>query len=268
MKPSASQGSAGDGGTGNTVRMSSKADTLLLFGATGDLAQRMLLPSLCALDTDGLLDPALQIIGTARSAMSDGEFRNFARAALEKFLPANRRGRTAEPLIERGDRHAQRLTRARARTALVVQPTCRTPQVEGAHGEIEDALHLPVMWLHLGEVARPLHRVRHMGLAGRRGGVLRRLAVAARVGHRRRVGEAPLVFELLPAEFTLSEFQALLEAIIGRPVDRRNFRRRVLELGLVAETGATKREGAHRPARLFRGVPAAYDRMRERELPF
>jgi 8-oxo-dGTP diphosphatase len=91
----------------------------------------------------------------------------------------------------------------------------------------------------------------------------------AALGHlRRRVGEAPLVFELLPAEFTLSEFQALLEAILGRAVDRRNFRRRVLELGLVAETGGTKREGAHRPARLFRGVPPAYERMRERELPF
>ncbi|MGL4550261.1 MAG: NUDIX hydrolase [Gemmataceae bacterium] len=93
--------------------------------------------------------------------------------------------------------------------------------------------------------------------------------LAAALAHlRRRVGEAPLCFELLPAEFTLSEFQALLEAILGRAVDRRNFRRRVLELGLVAETGGTKREGAHRPARLFRGVPAAYDRMRERELPF
>ena len=71
--------------------MSSKADTLLLFGATGDLAQRMLLPSLCALNADGLLDPELQIVGTARSEMSDHEFRNFARAALEKFLPAQRR---------------------------------------------------------------------------------------------------------------------------------------------------------------------------------
>ena len=35
--------------------MSVNADRLLLFGATGDLAQRMLLPSLCALDADGLL---------------------------------------------------------------------------------------------------------------------------------------------------------------------------------------------------------------------
>ncbi|MXO75838.1 glucose-6-phosphate dehydrogenase [Altererythrobacter aerius] len=72
------------------------ADRLLVFGATGDLSQRMLLPSLCALSHDGLLSSALKITGTARSAMSDAEFRNFARAALEKHLPANRRGGMAD----------------------------------------------------------------------------------------------------------------------------------------------------------------------------
>jgi glucose-6-phosphate 1-dehydrogenase len=76
--------------------MKSKADTLLLFGATGDLSQRMLLPSLCALHADGLLDPALQIVGTARSEMNDAEFRNFAREAVEKFLPQPRRGGMAD----------------------------------------------------------------------------------------------------------------------------------------------------------------------------
>jgi glucose-6-phosphate 1-dehydrogenase len=76
--------------------MSFTADTLLLFGATGDLARRMLLPSLCALDADHLLPGALRIVGTARTPMSDGEYRNFARAALEKFLPADRRGSMAD----------------------------------------------------------------------------------------------------------------------------------------------------------------------------
>ena len=75
--------------------MSFTADRLLLFGATGDLAQRMLLPSLFALDADGLLAPDLKIIGTARSDMSDSKYRNFARAALEKYLPADRRGSMA-----------------------------------------------------------------------------------------------------------------------------------------------------------------------------
>jgi len=71
------------------------ADRLLLFGATGDLSKRMLLPSLCALDADELLDPRLEIVGTARSDMDDQGFRNFAREALEKFLPPERRGVSA-----------------------------------------------------------------------------------------------------------------------------------------------------------------------------
>ena len=72
--------------------MSFTADRLLLFGATGDLAQRMLLPSLCALHADRLVHENLEIIGTARQDFDDAGFRNFARAALEKFLPADRRG--------------------------------------------------------------------------------------------------------------------------------------------------------------------------------
>ena len=67
--------------------MSFTADRLLLFGATGDLAQRMLLPSLCALHDDKLIAPELTIIGTARSEYTDETYRTFARAALEKYLP-------------------------------------------------------------------------------------------------------------------------------------------------------------------------------------
>ena len=72
--------------------MSFTADRLLLFGATGDLSQRMLLPSLCALHADGLVAEDLQIVGTARQQFDDASFRNFAREALEKFMPADRRG--------------------------------------------------------------------------------------------------------------------------------------------------------------------------------
>ncbi|MCB2084267.1 MAG: glucose-6-phosphate dehydrogenase (NADP(+)), partial [Sphingomonadaceae bacterium] len=76
--------------------MSFTADRLLLFGATGDLSQRMLLPSLAALHADELIDPDLRIIGTARSDLDDAGFRQFAREALEKYLPANRRSKMAD----------------------------------------------------------------------------------------------------------------------------------------------------------------------------
>ncbi len=72
--------------------MSFTADRLLLFGATGDLAQRMLLPSLCALHDDKLVADDLAIIGTARSDHDDASYRAFARAALEKYLPDHRKG--------------------------------------------------------------------------------------------------------------------------------------------------------------------------------
>ncbi len=72
--------------------MSFTADRLLLFGATGDLAQRMLLPSLCALHADKLVPEKLEIVGTARQPLDDAGYRNFAREALEKFMPAERRG--------------------------------------------------------------------------------------------------------------------------------------------------------------------------------
>ena len=65
-----------------------KASTLLLFGATGDLARRMLLPSLYGLDADGLLPRGLRIIGTARSAMDAEAYRRLARNALDEHLPA------------------------------------------------------------------------------------------------------------------------------------------------------------------------------------
>ncbi|MGN6374933.1 MAG: glucose-6-phosphate dehydrogenase [Sphingomonas sp.] len=64
---------------------------LLLFGATGDLAQRMLLPSLYGLHADGLLPEGLTITGTARSDHDDESYREFAAKALDTFLPKDRR---------------------------------------------------------------------------------------------------------------------------------------------------------------------------------
>ncbi|AGH51046.1 MULTISPECIES: glucose-6-phosphate dehydrogenase [Sphingomonas] len=71
--------------------MPSLAKTLILFGATGDLARRMLLPSLYGLHADGLIAPDFRIVGTARSGEDDASFRAMAEAALERHvLPENR----------------------------------------------------------------------------------------------------------------------------------------------------------------------------------
>ena len=68
--------------------MSSPAPPLLLFGATGDLAQRMLLPSLYGLDAEGLLPDDLRIVSTARSDLDLPSFRRSTASVLEKFVPA------------------------------------------------------------------------------------------------------------------------------------------------------------------------------------
>ncbi|MET0374408.1 MAG: glucose-6-phosphate dehydrogenase [Rhizorhabdus sp.] len=65
--------------------MADAVEAILLFGATGDLARRMLLPSLFGLDADGLLPADLRIVGTARSRESTESYRTMAAAALAKF---------------------------------------------------------------------------------------------------------------------------------------------------------------------------------------
>ena len=98
--------------------MSEHSSTLLLFGATGDLSRRMLLPSLYALHADELIDPALRIFGTARSAYSDAEFREFARTALVRISAGRPQGGrhdrclfAASPLSGAGCVAARRLCR-------------------------------------------------------------------------------------------------------------------------------------------------------------
>lgn len=62
---------------------------------------------------------------------------------------------------------------------------------------------------------------------------------------------APIGFQLLPERFTLTELQEVYEAILEHPADKRNFRRKVLASGVLAEAGEL-RTGAHRPAKLYR----------------
>ena len=56
---------------------------------------------------------------------------------------------------------------------------------------------------------------------------------------------------LLEQKFTLSHLQTAYEAVMGRELDKRNFRKKFLSLGLIHETPDTWRDGAHRPAKLY-----------------
>ncbi len=61
-----------------------------------------------------------------------------------------------------------------------------------------------------------------------------------------------IVYGLLPDKFRLSDLQRIYEIILGRPLDKRNFRKRILSMGLLARTGQKEVVGAHRPAELYR----------------
>jgi hypothetical protein len=69
---------------------------------------------------------------------------------------------------------------------------------------------------------------------------------------RAKIKYRPVVFELMPAEFTLLQLQRSVEALAGRLVHKQNFRRLIEQQELVEETGAMAAETVGRPAKLFR----------------
>ncbi|MGH6714244.1 MAG: NUDIX hydrolase [Bradyrhizobium sp.] len=69
---------------------------------------------------------------------------------------------------------------------------------------------------------------------------------------RAKIKYRPVVFELMPAEFTLLQLQRSVEALAGRLVHKQNFRRLMEQQQLVEETGAIAADTVGRPAKLFR----------------
>ncbi len=72
-------------------------------------------------------------------------------------------------------------------------------------------------------------------------------------------------FELLPPTFTLSELQHTYELILGEKLDKRNFRRRILEANIIEAT-PYRRMGEGRPAQLYRYRPDAVAEVKARRL--
>ncbi|MCC6934207.1 MAG: NUDIX domain-containing protein [Candidatus Yanofskybacteria bacterium] len=63
-----------------------------------------------------------------------------------------------------------------------------------------------------------------------------------------------IVYSLIPATFTLTRLQRVYEIILGHALDKRNFRKKYLSLGLIRATRGMERGGKQRPARLYRFV--------------
>ena len=62
----------------------------------------------------------------------------------------------------------------------------------------------------------------------------------------------PVIFELVPHEFTLLQIQKVAESLSGVPLHKQNFRRLLIQGGLVKETGVRDASNSGRPAALFR----------------
>jgi len=67
-----------------------------------------------------------------------------------------------------------------------------------------------------------------------------------------KLGYSTIAFQLLPETFTLSELQHVYQTVSGESLDKRNFRKRILALEYIEETGQFRRNCSHRPARLYK----------------
>ncbi len=87
----------------------------------------------------------------------------------------------------------------------------------------------------------------------------RRILATAVSRLRAKIKYRPVIFELMPADFTLSELQEAAEAIAGGRLHKQNFRRAVEKSGLVEPTGQIKPSTGGRPAELYRHLPRQHD---------
>ncbi len=68
---------------------------------------------------------------------------------------------------------------------------------------------------------------------------------------RNKLNYTTIAFQLLQEEFTLTELQGAYEVILGQRLDKRNFRRKMLQLGILRAMNRFKASGRQRPARLY-----------------
>ncbi|MBB3384208.1 MULTISPECIES: hypothetical protein [unclassified Rhizobium] len=80
----------------------------------------------------------------------------------------------------------------------------------------------------------------------------RRILATGMARLRAKIKYRPVVFELMPENFTLLQLQKTVEALAGLTLHKQNFRRLIEQQELVEETGGTESETGGRPAKLFR----------------
>ena len=75
-------------------------------------------------------------------------------------------------------------------------------------------------------------------------------------------------FKLLPKKFTLGQLQRVYETVLGRALDKRNFRRKMALLGVLKPLDEWVQEGRSRPAQLYRFSAKEFERLRDKGILF
>ena len=85
---------------------------------------------------------------------------------------------------------------------------------------------------------------------------------------RSKLRSEPIGFELLPEKFTLSQLQRLYEVVIGTQFDRRNFRKKVLQMKYIIPLDEKQKGVKHKPAQLFIFSREVYEKTKKERFDF
>ena len=85
---------------------------------------------------------------------------------------------------------------------------------------------------------------------------------------RNKISYQPIAFELLPEKFTLTQLQQLYEVILSKKLDKRNFRKKMLNYGILKELDEKQKGVSYRAAKLYKFVKIKYSKLFQKELTF
>ena len=80
------------------------------------------------------------------------------------------------------------------------------------------------------------------------------------------LGKLPIGYKLLPDKFTMPELRIIYETLLGETLDRRNFQRKVLSVGLIKKLNESRKVGAHKSPLLYAFDKVKYEDMINEEL--
>jgi 8-oxo-dGTP diphosphatase len=85
---------------------------------------------------------------------------------------------------------------------------------------------------------------------------------------RRKIKSDPIAFELLPKKFTLSQLQKLYEVVLDISIDKRNFRKKVIQSNYIVPLNEKQKDVTHKPAQLFMFSRDVYDATKKEDFSF